>query len=227
MTVSSGDRGKITAVVNKYITAFLKAIKYNEVRNYCGGKNDPLVITSKTIYSNLFNAIINNIFKKFAPSCKENTGAYYHYKSFAGAFEIIKSGKILASALSNYQKDTEDVKEFEYLFRTLHLKNQNYVDNEKENNYIFCLTKENKDNKFWEEYTRKEDAHTGLCIEFNITVKDVNCFDFRNLCYDKHNLFAELGKMVSNIHNNVNGQYFFIDGITHFAAYYKNPDLIQ
>jgi hypothetical protein len=149
---------------------------------------------------------------------------YYHYKSFAGAYDIIENKKILASALSNYKKATEDSEEFSLFFQNFDKVNEDYISREKQSNYIFCLTKENNNSKFWEEYTRKEDAHTGLCIEFNLNVKDTRYFDFRNLCYDKHNLFALLGEMVNNINNSVQGRCFLIAGITHFAAYYKNPD---
>lgn len=142
-TISLLDRRLILSSIN----SFLKDI------NYTRTSVEDLVLTENSIYSNDFNDIIGDCFVSFSKSVKLEAGTYYHYKSFSRAFEIIRSGKFLASALSNYKKDTEDVMEFEYLFKMLQRKNQDYVDKEKENNYIFCLTSDNVNNKFFEEYT--------------------------------------------------------------------------
>lgn len=48
-------------------------------------------------------------------------------------------------------------------------------------------------------------------------------YDIRRVCYDKDMQFVKLGHLINSI-NEKTGLFLIILGITHFAAYYKNPD---
>ena len=207
------EMSKISGIVNKHIAEFTKV--------------DSSIITSDIDFTKAGQLLsLNNLdifFKVFnikVPSLKNSTKSFFHYKRFDRAYEFVEKDFIRLSALSNFRNvnNGDDIKEYEHFFDVAKIgTNQSFVDQQKDNYFIFCLTEDNCTERFWKEYA---DDKKGLCLELEIIDKQSPMFDLNKICYDDGLEFQFFADMQNEIHSTF-GKYLLTQGLSKFAAFYK------
>lgn len=191
---------------------------------------DPSIITTaqsfliptdtKLLHFDSNDKTFDKIFSLKAPNQKQIDNRYFHYKSFDIAYKFIEEDYVTASALSNFAGLTDDIKEYEYFFEITKIPyDKAFIDQQKDNIYIFCLTEDNKTERFWNEYVSD---HKGLCLEFEFTDKKhlSHLFELRKICYDDGGGFNFYSSMQDEIFMTF-GKYLLTPGLAKFAALYK------
>ena len=150
---------------------------------------------------------------------------FYHYKSFQYGKGILNSSTFTFSALANYKEPLQDIKEYEHFYELIKMKPaEGFIENQKSDIFITCLTYEKNNAKFWEDYA---DHNKGICIEFSIINNRSESisvpFDFREVCYDDSSKIASIAKMQSEIFL-IFKKYLFMESHSRFSAFYKRDN---
>lgn len=175
---------------------------------------------SKLLYFVSNDKAFYKIFSLKAPNQKQTNYPHFHYKSFDIAYKFIEEEYVTASALSNFVGLTDDIKEYEHFFEVTKIPyDKTFIDKQKDNFYIFCLTEDNKTERFWKEYVSD---HKGLCLEFEFTDKKhlSDLFELRKICYDDGGGFNFYSRMQDEIFLTF-GKRLLTPGLSKFAALYK------
>lgn len=162
----------------------------------------------------------DKIFNLKAPNQKTIIQSFFHYKSFDIAYKFVEEDYVTASALSNFVGVTDDIQEYEHFFEVTNLDyKKSFIEEQKDNLYIFCLTEDNKTERFWNEYVND---HKGLCLEFEFIDKRHlwHMFELRKICYDNGSDFIFYASMQNEIFNVFN-KYLNTPGLSKFGALYK------
>jgi len=204
---------KLSNIVNKHITPFTKK-QTNELDFF---KTGQLFSPRGNNVTDIFFEIFNT--KASIQKCVPQS--LFHYKKYDFAYQFVEGDYVTASALSNFTDETkkEDVKEYEHFFEVANIgTDKSYIDNQKDNYYIFCLTNDNCTERFWKEYA---DDSKGLCLELEIIYKKSNfLYDLNRICYDNGIEFQFFADMQNEIHTTL-GKYLLVNGLAKFGALYK------
>lgn len=201
----------IVDIVNKYTIDYGLSISENEIIN----------ASSDLIH--LENDIIEQIFSRKAVSQKTVHRSYFHYKSFELAYDFLDKEYITLSALSNFSGFNDDLLEYQHFFDTIEIgSSTEFIENSKDNFFVFCLSEDSSTDRFWEEYANSK---TGLCIEFRITPTSnpyfYDKFELRRICYDEGNDIIFYRNMQREIRDSKIRKGIASNGIAKFAALYK------
>lgn len=167
-----------------------------------------------------FDRYINDLFVTNSKAVENTNYSFFHYKNLEYAKEILNSGCLTFSALSNYKDPMfQDIKEYEHFYESIKLKTlDQFIETQKNNLFITCLTNKPNEAKFWKEYAADG---KGVCIELSIHNKRIcESFDFREMCYDDSNKF----NVIASIQDEVNLKFkkpIFLESHSKFSAYYK------
>lgn len=213
---------QLKRIVDKHIAAFTAI--------------DSSIITSEQSFSIPYSTQLlhfdsndntfNQIFSLKSREQKKAKRSYFHYKSFDLAYKFVEEGYFTASALSNFIHSTGDVKEYEHFFEVTKIPyDQAFIDSQRNNFFIFCLTESNQIEKFWVDYVSD---HKGVCFEFEFVDKQnlPYTFELRQICYDDGNDFRFYSEMQDEIYLNFN-KYLLTPGIAKFGALYKRKNIFE
>ena len=102
---------------------------------------DPTIITTinsfilpntQLFHFNSDNTTFDKIFNLKAENQKQIDRRYFHYKSFDIAYKFVEENYVTASALSNFNSSTDDVKEYEHFFEVIKIPyEKNFIDEAK------------------------------------------------------------------------------------------------
>lgn len=176
--------------------------------------------TTELLHFESNDKTFDKIFSFKAESQKDFDRSYFHYKSFDIAYKFIEGEYITASALQNFSGLTDDIKEYEHFFEVTKIPyNKSFIDKQKDSFHIFCLTEDNKTERFWKDYVQD---HKGLCLEFNFKNKQHlwHTFELRKVCYDEGSDFTFYSSMQDEIFSTF-GRYLNTPGLSKFGALYK------
>jgi hypothetical protein len=231
------DYQKVSKIVNEHIADFTRNDASIITNEFCFSSTnnneliylrlnpavddtDSDIITEAEEGVNVFDKIFNLI----APKAKIENISYFHYKKFKYAFDFINKAYIMLPALSNFvDPQSEDVKEYKHFFdEVVNIgTTQSFIDKQKDNFFIFCLTEDNKTEEFWNKYA---DKHKGLCLEMEIEHKQLDycLYNFNKIRYSNGNEFQFFSNMQNELHKNF-GKYLCLQGLARFGALYKRP----
>jgi hypothetical protein len=231
---------KVSDIVNEHIADFTAKDKTIKTNEFCFVEGSGLILVG--INSNVDNEDVDTItkaeteegvrsfdkiFNIKAPDQKRVNKSFFHYKSFERAFEFVENGYICISALSNYSNinNGDDIKEYEHFFDVVKIgTDKSFIDQQKGDLFVFCLTENNQSDFLWENYA---DKNKGLCLELFFEPKCpsknllFNMYDLRKVCYDDGKEFQFFADMQKEIIHNTFGQYLVMPGLAKFGALYK------
>lgn len=211
---TNSELNEIAEIVNEGISTLthLRATKNHFVPKERKG----MIYFNRDNSSDLFS---KQVFGSLVKCQKQVRKTHFHYKGFEIAYDFLEGDFITASALSNFKRSTDDLKEYEHFFSITKIPaSDDYIQKLKDDFFIFCLTEDNNTPRFWQEYTKNE----GLCleIEFEIKPDSDDFFDLRKVHYDDGGTFTFYPQMQNKIFNKF-GAYLLTDGLSKFAAFYK------
>jgi len=211
MNINRQTMQELSNIVNKHITTL--TIRKTSESDFVSGKQLFSLYGDKMdIFFEIFNAKAS--IQKCIPQ------SLFHYKKYDRAYEFVKNDYITSSALSNFtDKMKDDITEYEHFFDVVNIGTDNsFIDSQKDNIFIFCLTDDNFTERFWKEYA---DDSKGLCLELEITYKPCDIwYDLNRICYDNGTEFQFFTEMQNEIYETF-GKHLLIDGIAKFGALYK------
>jgi hypothetical protein len=153
---------------------------------------------------------------------KANEPSYFHYKKFESAYDFIDKKYIRLSALSNFVAPFGDEKEYEHFFEVVNMGfSKSFIDEQKNELCIFCLTNDYTNECFWKKYT---EDYNGLCIEMDFKFEGkeelIDKFEFRKVSYDDGSDFRFYAELKDRIYAKYK-KLPLPNGIAKFAAFYK------
>ena len=213
---------RLSEIVNKHIAVFTATDSTITTTEH--SFNIPN--NTQLLHTDSNDTIFGRIFNLKSPDQRNNDRTYFHYKSFNIAYKFIDENFIRASALSNFAGMTDDIIEYEHFFNVTKIPcDKSFIDNQKNGFYIFCLTENNKTERFWKDYVCD---HKGLCLEFEFIDKKQyrNLFELSSICYDNGNDFKFYSDMQDEIFSVFN-KYLLTKGLAKFGALYKRKTLFD
>gem|GEM_PF-7045182 len=211
----SNTQQKVAKALNELVPALPFVISANEIQDYGGD----IVIAD----SGRFNSFINGLFVSNSPAT-ETIDTIYQYRNFERSIELLLDECFSFSALANFYKDEQDMKEYEHFYElTTTQPLREFILEQKRNHFISCLTDKRDDKRFWDEYTNNG---KGICIEFIIRNKHFDgLFDFRDVCYDDGTKFKIISDLQRNVYNKEEvRKYVLLEGHSRFASFYKRSN---
>jgi hypothetical protein len=219
---------QLERIVNKHIAAFTA----KDVSIMTHKQSFLIPNSTQLLYLDNNDNTFSQIFSIKSPEQKKIQRPYFHYKSFDLAYKFIDEGYFTASALSNFIHSTgdikkSDIKEYEHFFEVTKIAySQTFIDSQRDNLFIFCLTEGNQIERFWVDYVSD---HKGICFEFEFIEKpnlQPYIFELRQICYDDGSDFKFYSEMQDEIYSNFN-RYLVTPGIAKFGALYKRKNLFE
>lgn len=213
---------KLKDIVNKHIAPFTAI----DSKIITSRDSFSIPFRTKLLYFDSSDNLFNQIFNLKSLEQKKAKRSYFHYKSFDLAYKFIEEGYFTASALSNFILSKGDVKEYEHFFEVTKIPyDQTFIDSQRNNLFIFCLTESNQIEKFWVDYVSN---HKGICFEFEFIDKQnlSENFEFRQICYDDGNDFKFYSEMQDEIYLNFQ-KYLLTPGLAKFGALYKQKNKFE
>jgi hypothetical protein len=165
----------------------------------------------------------------------DDRGQFYHFKSIRFAKTIIVQKEIqVSNLLSNQENDFAEYSEFFKrlgLFEKLIPKNyceqridskinlsKSKLEEERENIFILCFTKDGHNELFWERYALGD---SGVCLGFKFSDFALgHLYYFRDVVYDNGYKFDFLNHINYHLDKSF-GRQLFLQGINKFSKFYK------
>lgn len=190
------------------------------------------------------NNVITRIFNNTCINRYNSNNLYYHFKPINSiqrltrVLNIIDNRQIqVSNLLANEQNDFA---EYSKLYKRLGLfnkfiphdycnQNQNGVynpasaspvDNERNNIFILCFSRDYQNLRFWNEYAADSN---GVCFVFrftNFVDLYLNCYDLRDVVYDDGYRFDFINE-INYFLRQAFRRLLFLGGITKFSRFYK------
>ena len=208
---------KTKEIVSKVINTLEPSLPFN-IKDADVQVKEQLILIAD---SGRFNKYINNLFVSNSPSI-DFEESIIQYRNFDRAKELLTESCLSFSALSNYSDKEQDVKEYEHFYELTKTNPRvEFINQQKQNHFITCLTYKRDDKRFWDEYTS---GGNGVAVEFSIRNKHSDeLFDFREVCYDDGSKFILLAEMQEKVFAST-GKYILIDDHSKFASFYKRDN---
>ncbi len=188
---------------------------------------------------------ITKIYKELAVQRYGDFGQFYHFKSVPIALDIIRSQSIqVSNLLSNQANDYAEYEEYFRRYGPLHKlipkdrqsiskddgdgneysvvnANGRPIDEERENIFILCFTKDSRNVRFWKEYVNDD---TGLCFAFRFLSFNKDMFrfyDFRDVAYDVDGYRLDFINYINYHLGKEFDRQLLTWGLSRFAKFYK------
>ena len=159
--------------------------------------------------------------KLLATERKSDFGTFFHFIKLKHALAILENNEIQLSSLSSLtENDSAEYSEFLSRYNYNPAFNDVHISNAKDSIYVFCLTKEFRNQKFWNEYLKDT---PGVCIGFRFEKYNIDLFDFFefiDVIYDDGYSFDFLNDIQREIKNKFNKR-LYIGGMNRIARHYK------
>lgn len=226
---------KLKKEVDNIIESEIKSISHPSLRNklkisfnhFIDNENELIRIKETDSFCDI-------IYKTLSKNRVNDFGNFYHFKDLKRTIEIINTQKIKLYPLPKHNKNdnTESLELLRRYWYGLHEKigkshyevtDHSLDDNIPETVHIFCLTKDFRNEMFWQKYANNDN---GVCINFefehfnSMTVHHKKSFEFRDVFYDDGYTFDFLQDIRFKIEN-IGVKYNIVPKSQWFKYYFK------
>lgn len=219
---SEADREKMAAIVNEGLSQVPEAAGITAKNDDFSADDSKNVIYWESEKNDAMGRDkIKKVLLSLITSRRSDTGQFYHFKSIEIARQMLQSREIQLTGLGYL--DENDRAEFSEFFKRCGFFASlvdNSVEEFKKKIFVFCLTKDSRSQRFWDEYAQGD---AGVCLAIRIAKFEASYapyWQFRDVIYDDGYRFEFINDIQYKIRKAF-GKELFMQGTWMFARHYK------